>query len=95
MKRFGNRYDEGELSKRKSKRAAVTIDGTIYPADWNERGHITAFDLVTVDDQVLRISNSDKFVDYQDATIEAHGIVEHQHRAGKSIFIKRFNVVEQ
>lgn len=95
MKHSGNRRDEYGPSKRGGKRVPVTIDGTIYPADWNEQGYITAFNLVTGDDQVLRISNSDKFVDYQDAYIEAHGIIEHQHRAGKSIFIKRFHVVQQ
>ena len=95
MKRFGNRRDEHGPTKRGGKRVPVTIDGTIYPADWNEQGNITAFELVTGDDQVLRICNSDKFVGYQDAYIEAQGIIEQQHRAGKSIFIKRFHVIEQ
>jgi hypothetical protein len=94
MKPNGDQRHEHGATRRGGKRLATTIGGTVYPADWNEQGQVTAFDLVTGDDQVLRIRNSDKFVDYQEAYIEAQGIIEKQHRAGKSIFIKRFQVVQ-
>lgn len=94
MKRLGNRREEHGTFRRGGNRRSITIDGTVYPADWNELGQVTAFDLVTGDDQVLRILNSEKFFDYEEAYIEAQGIMAHEHRAGKSILIKRFQVVQ-
>lgn len=93
MKRATSFGREGRGQQRKGSRATQTLHGTVYAADWDEAGDVTALDLVTSDDQVLRIRNSEKFIDYQEVTIQAHGIVEHQHRAGKSIFIKRFQVM--
>ena len=93
MKRATKRSRGDREPQRRRSQSTQTIDGTVYPADWNEAGEVIALDLVTGDDQVLRILNSDKFVDYQEANIEAQGIIERQHRAGKSIYIKRFQVV--
>jgi hypothetical protein len=93
MKHANNFGREGHGQHRKGRRTTQTISGTVYPADWDEAGDVTALDLVTGDDQVLRIRNSEKFFDYQEVTIQAHGIIEEQHRAGKSILIKRFQVM--
>jgi hypothetical protein len=94
MKHKINRYRHDDGKQRRGPRTPIQVDGTIYPADWDEAGHVTALDLVTNDNQVLRISNSEKLMAYQDTSIAAEGIVEQQHRAGKSISIKRFSVIQ-
>jgi len=94
MKRNINRYKHAKGQQRRRQGTSMKVDGIVYPADWDEAGHVTALDLVTNDNQVLRISNSEKLMTYQEATIAAEGIVEQQHRAGKSISIKRFSVIQ-
>jgi hypothetical protein len=94
MKRNVNRYKHDKGQQRRRQCISMKVDGTIYAADWDEAGHVTALDLVTNDNQVLRIINSEKLMAYQDATISAEGIVAQQHRAGKSISIKRFSVTQ-
>lgn len=94
MKRNINGYPYANGQQRRRQGSSIKVDGTVYPADWDEAGHVTALDLVTNDNQVLRICNSEKLMAYQDAAIAAEGIVEQQHRAGKSISIKRFSVIQ-
>jgi hypothetical protein len=94
MKRKVNRNKHDKGQARRGHGISMKVDGTVYPADWDEAGHVTALDLVTNDNQVLRIRNSEKLMAYQDTTIAAEGIVEQQHRAGRYILIKRFSVTQ-
>jgi hypothetical protein len=81
------------MTKKKNFQAQETIVGIITPVQW-ENDQIAAVALSATDDETYWIENGDKFIDLVRSRIEAIGQVKRDRKTVRSIFIKRFSVIE-
>jgi len=70
-----------------------TVCGVVTAADWDEQGEITALVLSATDDREYLIENGAKFIGLLQESIAASGIVRRDRKAGRTINIKKFNLV--
>lgn len=82
------------MSKRKTKPGSETLTGIVTPIAWDASDQVTSVALYATDDEEYLIENGDKFIDLIQKSIEATGMVKRDKKSAKSIFIKRFNMLE-
>ena len=82
------------MYKRKSANANETLTGIVTPIQWDDKGQVSAVALFATDDETYLIENGDKFLEVAQKPITATGLVKRDKKAFKSIFIKRFDILE-
>jgi hypothetical protein len=82
------------MPKKNTKNANETLKGIVTPIQWDEDDQVSAVALFATDDEEYLIENGEKFVDLIQKSIEATGRVKRDKKAFKSIFIKRYNILE-
>ncbi len=82
------------MYKRKTANSSETLTGIVTPIQWDDKGQVSAVALFATDDEAYLIENGDKFLDIAQKSIKATGQVKRDKKAFKSIFIKRFDVLE-
>ena len=81
------------MTKKKKFQTQETIVGIVTPVQW-ENDRIAAVALSATDDETYWIENGEKFIDLVRSRIEAQGHIKRDRKSARSIFIKRFSVVE-
>ena len=82
------------MPKKNTKNANETLKGIVTPIQWDEDDQVSAVALFATDDEEYLIENGEKFVDLIQKSIAATGRVKRDKKAFKSIFIKRYNILE-
>ena len=82
------------MNKKKAANANETLTGIVTPIQWDEFGQVAAVALFATDDEEYLIENGEKFLDMVQKSIEATGRVKRDKKSSKSIFIKRFEILE-
>ena len=82
------------MQKKKAMPGNETLTGIITPVQWDDHGQVTSVALSATDDEEYVIENGEKFIDLIQKSIEATGNVKRDKKAFKSIFIKKFVVLE-
>ena len=71
-----------------------TLVGIVTPMQWDRDDRISAVGLSATDDEEYWIENGEKFLDLIQSRIEAVGKVRRDRKQSRSIFIKRYRVIE-
>jgi hypothetical protein len=82
------------MPKTKSSGDNETLVGIVTPVQWDDDHQVIAVALSATDDEEYLIENGDEFIDLIQKCIEASGKVRRDKDTGRSITIKRFNVIE-
>jgi hypothetical protein len=70
------------------------ISGIITASNWDEHDRITAVTLSATDDEEYLIENGDKFIELVHHFIKATGVIKRQKKSPKTIYIKKYKVLE-
>ena len=82
------------MNKKKATNPIETLTGIVTPVQWDDKGQVSEVALFATDDETYLIENGNKFIGLTRQSIEATGLVKRDKKAFKSIFIKRFDVLE-
>lgn len=82
------------MPKNKNTSENETLIGIVTPVQWDREDKVSAVVLSATDDEEYGIENGEKFFDLVQNRIEAFGSVRRDRKQSRSIFIKRYRVVE-
>ena len=82
------------MSRNKQNSNGETLIGIVTPVQWDRDDRISAVGLSATDDEEYWIENGEKFMGLVQSRIEAVGKVRRDRKQSRSIFIKRFHVIE-
>ena len=71
-----------------------TLTGIVTPVQWDRDDRISAVVISATDDEEYWVENSEKFLDLVQSRIEAVGKVRRDRKQSRSIFIKRYRIIE-
>ena len=71
-----------------------TLIGIVTPIQWDRDDRVSAVGLSATDDEEYWIENGEKFFDLVQSRIEAVGKIRRDRKQSRSIFIKRYRIIE-
>ncbi len=80
--------------KKKIKESLQTLVGIVTPYAWDERDQVYEVSLSATDDEEYLIENGDRFLDLVQKPIRAMGLVKSGKKVHRTIYIKKFEVVD-
>lgn len=82
------------MSKSKNISDNETLIGIVTPIQWDRDDRVSAVGLSATDDEEYWIENGEKFIDLVQSRIEAVGKIRRDRKQSRSIFIKRYRIIE-
>ena len=82
------------MPKNKNNSENETLVGIVTPVQWDQDDRVSAVVLSATDDEAYLIENGEKFLDLISSHIEAVGRIRRDRKQSRSIFIKRYHIVE-
>jgi hypothetical protein len=80
--------------KKKIEASMQTLVGIVTPFAWDEGDRVSEVSLSATDDQEYLIENGDRFLDLVQKPIRAKGLVKSGKKIQRTIYIKKFEVVD-